>query len=253
MLKKIIPALFFLPFLMCAQQTQTVKDTVSNPDTSKYQFGYKQLIIPGVLIGYGIIGIGSDQIIDYNKGIREEVKEHIDEKITIDDFSQYAPMLSVYALNAAGIEGKHNLGDRTIIMATSYIIMATTVTTLKHTIHVRRPDGSSDNSFPSGHTATAFAGAEFLWQEYKDKNIWYGITGYVVATGTGAFRMYNNRHWLTDVAAGAGIGILSTKAAYWLFPTIKKHIFGGETGKATGMVMPYYDGRQMGMAAAIRF
>jgi hypothetical protein len=52
-----------------------------------------------VLIGYGVIGIGSDQLIDFNKGIREEVKEHIDEKLTIDDFSQYTPMLSVYALN----------------------------------------------------------------------------------------------------------------------------------------------------------
>jgi membrane-associated phospholipid phosphatase len=56
------------------------------------------------------------------------------------------------------------------------------------------------------------------WQEYKDVSIWYGISGYVVATGTGFFRMYNDRHWLTDVAAGAGIGILCTKTAYWLYP-----------------------------------
>jgi membrane-associated phospholipid phosphatase len=43
----------------------------------------------------------------------------------------------------------------------------------------------------------------------------------VVATGTGFFRMYNDRHWLTDVAAGAGIGILCTKTAYWLYPKCK--------------------------------
>lgn len=91
--------------------------------------------------------------------------------------------------------------DRSVILVTSYAIMATTVLGLKSISHVERPDGSSNNSFPSGHTATAFMGAEFLYQEYKDKSIWYGIAGYAVATGTGLFRIYNNRHWLTDVAA----------------------------------------------------
>ncbi|MCX6225677.1 MAG: phosphatase PAP2 family protein [Bacteroidia bacterium] len=51
------------------------------------------------------------------------------------------------------------------------------------------------------------------------------MAGYTVAAGTGFMRMYNNRHWLTDVAAGAGIGILSTKLAYWVFPKIKKLFF----------------------------
>lgn len=250
-MNRFILFLVALPLLASAQSKLSLNDTLS-ANTANYQFSYKQLILPGLLIGYGVIGIGSDQLIDFNNGIREEVKEHIDEKFTIDDFSQYSPMLSVYALNFAGVEGKHNLGDRTIIMATSYIIMAGTVTGLKHLVNEERPDGTSNNSFPSGHTATAFAGAEFLWQEYKHKSIWYGIAGYTVAAGTGAFRMYNNRHWLTDVAAGAGIGILSTKVAYWLFPTIKKHIFGGDTGKLTGMIMPYYNGQQLGAAMVIK-
>ncbi|MFP5437157.1 MAG: phosphatase PAP2 family protein [Bacteroidia bacterium] len=250
-MNRLIIILFLLPFMAIGQTPLSINDTLA-ANTANYQYSYKQLIVPGVIIGYGIIGIGSDQLIDYNKGIREEVQEHIDEKFTIDDFSQYTPMLSVYALNFSGVEGKHNLGDRTIIMATSYLIMSGTVTGLKHLIHERRPDGTSDNSFPSGHTATAFSGAEFLWQEYKHKSIWYGIAGYTIAAGTGAFRMYNNRHWLTDVTTGAGIGILSTKAAYWLFPVIKKHIFGGETGKLTGMIMPFYNGQQTGAAMVIR-
>jgi membrane-associated phospholipid phosphatase len=49
----------------------------------------------------------------------------------------------------------------------------------------------------------------------------------VVATGTGFFRMYNDRHWLTDVAAGAGIGILCTKTA-WLYPKMQNY-FSKET------------------------
>ena len=57
-----------------------------------------------------------------------------------------------------------------------------------------------------------------LYQEYKHSEPWVGITGYVVATGVGLLRIYNNRHWASDVVAGAGIGILSTKLSYLLFP-----------------------------------
>ena len=56
-----------------------------------------------------------------------------------------------------------------------------------------------------------------LWQEYKDYSPWIAYSGYAVAAGTGFLRMYNNRHWLSDVIAGAGFGMLSTKLAYWLY------------------------------------
>lgn len=246
--------LLFLVSITAVSAQNSVSDSIVVRDTvQNLKFNYKQLIIPGVLIGYGFIGLESDQLKSFNTQIRDEVKEDIDNKITIDDFSQYAPAASVYALNAIGIEGKNNLKDRSIILATSYLIMSTTVFSLKHITKVERPDGTSNNSFPSGHTANAFAGAEFLWQEYKDKSIWYGISGYIVATGTGLFRMYNNRHWLTDVAAGAGIGILSTKAAYWLFPYVKNTIFPSKENKVTSMIMPFYNGKQMGAGMVVQF
>lgn len=226
------------------------KDSVSHPN----KFHFKKLIIPSLLISYGVIGIESDQLKSFNTGIRDEVKEDIDQKITIDDFSQYAPLLSVYALNFAGVKGKNNFKDRTTIMATSYLIMSSTVLGLKSLTKIERPDGSSNNSFPSGHTATAFAGAELLWQEYKDQSVWYGIAGYAVATGTGIFRIYNNRHWLTDVAAGAGIGILSTKIAYWIHPFIKAKIFPNDEKKKTATVMaPFYNGKQIGIGFSKTF
>jgi hypothetical protein len=246
----------FLIFLgsitMYAQYT--VKDSVVILDTvHNLKFNYKQLIVPAVLIGYGFLGLESDQIKGYNSEIREEVKEDIDHKITIDDFSQYAPAASVYALNAIGIKGKNNLKDRSIILASSYLMMSATVFALKNITKVERPDGSANNSFPSGHTANAFAGAEFLYQEYKDQSVWYGISGYIVATGTGLFRMYNNRHWLTDVAAGAGIGILSTKVAYWIFPYVKDKIFPSKENKVSSMVMPFYNGKQFGCGLVTQF
>ncbi len=232
-----------LSFILNAQQV-TQKDTLVSDNL---KFNYKQLIIPSVLIGFGAIGLGSDYLRDLNLNIREEVTEDIDKKLTVDDFSQYAPALSVYALNLAGVQGKHNFRDRTILLGTSYLMMTGTVVGLKILTKEERPDGSNFQSFPSGHTATAFAGAEFLWQEYKDKSVWYGISGYVVAAGTGFFRIYNNKHWLTDVAAGAGIGILTTKVAYWIFPFVDNHIFKSKKNGITGMIAPFYNGKQMGI------
>jgi hypothetical protein len=249
---RVIFVLFFSNALLNAQNT--VNDSIVKADTiSNLKFNYKQLIIPTVLIGYGVIGLESDQLKSYNSNIREEVQEDIDHKITIDDFSQYAPAASVYALNAMGIKGKNNLKDRSIILASSYLMMSATVFALKSITKVERPDGTSNNSFPSGHTANAFAGAEFLYQEYKDQSIWYGISGYVVATGTGLFRMYNNRHWLTDVVAGAGIGILSTKAAYWLYPYVKNKIFPSKENKVSSMITPFYNGKQAGCGLVMQF
>lgn len=246
--------LIIVAALSTAYGQETEKDSVKTDTLShKHRFSFKQIIIPSALIGYGIVGIESDQLKLFNTQIKEEVREDIDSKLTIDDFSQYLPMAAVYGLNAVGVKGKHNLKDRTIIMGTSYLLMSATVLSLKRITKIERPDGSDFHSFPSGHTATAFAGAEFLWQEYKDVSVWYGISGYLVATGTGLFRIYNNKHWLTDVAAGAGIGILSTKVAYWINPWIQRKIFGKEEKNTASAVMPFYNGKQMGIGFVRNF
>jgi membrane-associated phospholipid phosphatase len=232
------------------KDTLVIKDTVHN-----LKFNYKQLIIPTVLISYGFIGLNSDQIKDFNADVQDEVTENIDRKFSIDDVMQYIPAASVYALNACGVKGKNNLKDRSIILASSYLMMSVAVLSLKSVTNVERPDGSSNNSFPSGHTATAFVGAEFLWQEYKDKSIWYGVSGYLVATATGVFRVVNNRHWVTDVAAGAGIGILSTKVAYWIYPYVNRKFFStkAKEKKVSSMVIPYYNGKQLGCGLVMQF
>ncbi|WP_417940818.1 phosphatase PAP2 family protein [Flavobacterium sp. RS13.1] len=243
-------------FIVSSLLTLSTFGQSNNPDSlslnKELKFKYKALIIPSVLIGYGVIGLESHTLKDINTDTKNEINEHIDKKFTIDDFSQYSAFLSVYALNAAGIKGKNNFKDRTIILASAYLIMGTTVNVIKMTGNEMRPDGTSNNSFPSGHTATAFMGAEFLNQEYRDVSVWYGITGYLVAAGTGFFRMYNDRHWFSDVAAGAGIGILSTKIAYWLHPVISKKIFKKKEN-LNGVILPVYNGREYGLAMAVSF
>lgn len=210
--------------------TQELTDTADTARSSRqtsgmYRFRPLQLAVPAALIGVGVIGLESDWLKYQNNEIRDELQENIDRRLTVDDFSQYAPAAAVYGLNLFGVKGRHNVADQTIILGTAYALMGLTVGSVKTLTKVERPDGSARNSFPSGHTATAFVGAEMLRHEYWDVSPWIGIAGYAVAAGTGFFRMYNNRHWLTDVIAGAGIGILSVETAYWLYPAVTRALF----------------------------
>jgi hypothetical protein len=252
-MRKISALIFLLVTYNAFSQSIIESDSIHRDTVKNIHFNYKQLIIPAVLIGYGFWGMESGQIKSFNSQIRDEFTEDIDRKITIDDFSRYVPAVSVYALNALGVQGKNNSRDRSVILATSTLLTVVTVFGLKTVTNVERPDKTSDNSFPSGHTAIAFAGAEFLYQEYKGKSIWYGVAGYAIAAGTGVFRLYNNRHWLTDVAAGAGIGILSTKAAYWMNPYITRKLFGEKETKSTSFLMPTYDGKNLAITFIKRF
>lgn len=247
-MRRIISSLLLLISFTVSSQGFNERDSTFTDTVKNIQFNYKQLIIPGILLGYGFWGIESGQIKSFNFQIRNEITENIDKKVTVDDFSRYVPAVSVYALNAFGVKGKNNIKDRSVILATSTIFTLGSVMALKSITNIERPDGTTKNSFPSGHAAIAFAGAEFLYQEYKDQSVWYGVAGYAIAAGTGLFRMYNNRHWLTDVAAGAGIGILSTKAAYWLNPYVTRKIFGEKERKSTSFLMPSYDGRKFRIA-----
>ncbi|MCM5662629.1 phosphatase PAP2 family protein [Galbibacter mesophilus] len=256
--KKMLWIAFFF-IAIKSGRCQTPQGLTSNHKRTEFstQFRFSSVILPASLIGYGFWANHNRMLKELDYEIKEEVDEHIDEKLTIDDFSQYLPAASVYALNFAGIKGKNNLKDRTMILATAYLIMGGSVLGLKSLTKIERPDGSSNTSFPSGHTATAFMGAEFLYQEYKHKSIWYGVAGYAVAAGTGFFRMYNDRHWLSDVIAGAGIGILSTKIAYWLQPTLQSVFFPDRENDSefsvTTSIAPFYDGNAIGVGAIIRF
>lgn len=252
---KIKILLSLLVLFVIKSNGQSLLDTIqkSKVNDQNLKFHYKQIILPAAFLSYGIMGLESGQIKGFNKSIREEVMEDIDDKISIDDFSQYLPIASIYGVNAFGVKSKNSTKDKTIILATSYLLMGLTVNTFKTTTSVERPDGSGFNSFPSGHTATAFMGAELMMQEFKDESIWYGISGYVVATGTGIFRMYNNKHWLTDVVAGAGIGILSAKAGYWFYPYVSKLFYANKNKNTKTVFIPSYNGKQVGFGLVSKF
>ncbi|MCF6170776.1 MAG: phosphatase PAP2 family protein [Bacteroidales bacterium] len=121
---------------------------------------------------------------------------------------------------------------RQIALGGAQVFVMTAVSTqiIKHLGHRHRPyndepanprlwegpfKGWEYTSFPSGHTSTAFALASFFSSVYKDK-IWVGILSYGIATGVGLSRVYDNKHWASDVLAGAALGYAIGKTVFFL-------------------------------------
>ncbi|MBA5629997.1 phosphatase PAP2 family protein [Moheibacter lacus] len=241
------PVLLLMTFLYALSlKAQTGGNDTLSIDDKAYKFSAKKLIVPSVLISYGVLSLMSDDLKSLNQSTRYETREHIIAGATIDNYMQYAPAAAVYGLNLAGVKGKHNFKDRTIIYATSQLVSAALVLPTKHLVKEERPDGSNRFSFPSGHTATAFYSAHFMFREYKDTNLWLSLSGYPVAAATGIYRIFNDKHWVGDVVAGAGIGILSTEMAYWLFPMTSKWL-SPKNEKQSFVILPTYQSKQIGL------
>ena len=174
----------------------------------------------------------------------------------IDNYTQFAPAVLALGLNVAGVEGRSNLGRFAVSSALAYGIMAGIVNPIKYGAKEMRPDGSTRNSFPSGHTATAFVSATILQKEYGlTRSTWYSIAGYGVATATGVMRVLNNRHWVSDVLSGAGIGIFSTELAYGISDIIfKGHGLkrGFLSDKSNAVENPSFFSISMGMGLGTR-
>ena len=152
-----------------------------------------------------------------NKDGKKNTQLLTDFKTGIDDYTQFFGPVMTVGLKLGGYEGRSDWGRLLASAGMSYAIMAGFVNGIKYTAKEMRPDGSSANSWPSGHTATSFVGATILHKEYGlTRSPWFSIAGYGVATATGIMRVLNNRHWISDVMSGAGIGIMSTELGYAL-------------------------------------
>ena len=222
------------------------QDSIIKINPEENQSDYKRFIIPTAFISYGIASLAIKDLQQLNFSTRDEINEHKPDHIRLDNYTQVAPAILVYGLNAAGIQGKHNIRDRSIIYGTSMLITSAITVPLKHIVKEERPDQSNKLSFPSGHTAIAFASAQFMFREYKDTNFLLGISGYSFAIFTGIYRTLNDKHWVGDVVAGAGFGILSTELAYWLYPKIN-HLLSGKNKNTSTMIMPFYQNKSFGI------
>lgn len=169
-----------------------------------------------------------------------------------DDSIQFLPLAMELGLGFFASH-QHNFTDRLLLTATGYAVMGATVQTMKCFTAERRPDSDGTNSFPSGHTATAFMGAELVRLEY---GAGWAVAAYGIATLTATMRVVHDRHWFEDVVAGAGIGILSAHIARRLLPVWKDLLNLEGTPvqmSALPCCLPTQKGAVPGIALAVRF
>ncbi|MBQ8712926.1 MAG: phosphatase PAP2 family protein [Prevotella sp.] len=169
----------------------------------------------------------------------------------VDDGLQYVPLAAAVGLDFCGVEARHPLRERIALTATTYTALTVVAGGLKLTIPETRPDGSDRRSFPSGHAARAFAGAELVRTEYG----WpWGLAAYAVATGVGVLRVTGDHHYLHDVAAGAAIGFASARLACWLLP-VERRLLGWDQKDVSVGALPTYEpgSHTVGVALTLRF
>jgi len=233
------------PFLGRAQET----DSIPHNKTGNI-IG---IALPAAFITYGAISLGNNGIRHLDYSVWNNLVEHNALwHVKWDDYLQFSPAIAAFGMKLGGVQSKHNLLNMAILYVLSNGVNGVVVEAGKYVVGRERPDQSDHLSFPSGHTSTAFVAAEFLHQEYKDQSVWISVGGYSMATLIGVARIYNNKHWVSDVVTGAGVGILSTKAVYWVYPYLQK-VFGRKDNKTSAILLPNYDQGSWGVSLSYGF
>lgn len=224
-------------------------DSISEECDDGTRFKPTQLIVPGALIAVGAFGISNGWFCHLKRDVRDEFQTMSHgHRIVADKYLQYVPAAAYLAMGSVGVRAKHDFKERALVTATSVAAYGILAGGMKLCINETRPDGLENNSFPSGHTTLAFMGAELIRSEYP---LGVGIGAYVVACGVGFMRLYNDRHWLNDVIAGAGTGILCARIGYWMLPVWRRVFNLDRPGCKTVMAMaPFYDARHSAAGAS---
>ena len=171
-------------------------------------------LVPAALIGYGVSTINGNGFYSSYQA-QHDVRDLFGSyRNRVDDYLQFAPYALLGGVLALGVESRNDRVNLLLVVAKSEAIMLSSVYAVKATTGILRPDASDNLSFPSGHVAQAFLAASIVHTELRAKSPWYGVGAYTLATSVAAFRMINNKHWQSDVVAGAGFGILSAHLAY---------------------------------------
>lgn len=266
--------LFIFAMFVCVNPVVMAQtDTVDffEPDTSKLPAPGDErfktrlpraLIVPGLMIGYGLTTIKDNGLYSSYEARRDVQKYLGGLNSGIDDYLIFAPYAEFAALTLAKVKCRNDLTNVSLLILKSQVVMAAIVFPMKALTHQERPysyqlglDGvpleereknkNAFHSLPSGHTAQAFCAASIVHKEFRYKSQWYGVGAYAVAGSVALFRMINDRHWQSDVIVGAGIGILSTHIVY------ATHRF--KWGKPSVCFTPVFGKREQGFRIAYAF
>lgn len=140
-----------------------------------------------------------------------------------DEVLRFVPAIALVGMKALGVESRSSWGRLLVSSGISTALMGISVKGTKELTGRERPDGSDNQSFPSGHTAAAFMTATLFAKEYGHLSPWYSVGAYGVAASTAVLRRINDRHWMSDIMVGAGIGILSVELGYLIADLFYQH------------------------------
>ncbi len=165
------------------------------------------LVRPRRVRGFALVGIvgllvpcGAGEVCAQETAVQEPVNQTLQ---STGDVGQYVPTVVGLALIAARHDHRGLVQDALATAATLAVVH-----TLKPTINRMRPNGGS-RSFPSGHTAMAFAGAGFLQRRYG----WtWGLPAYALGAFVGYTRVETHEHYTSDCIAGGAIGVAANLA-----------------------------------------
>jgi hypothetical protein len=223
--------IFFLVLLACniisahAQNQSLAVDSIHRHVKWYVSPEFKSILAPAALVGYGIATIGHHELIVSSSEVQHWRQRNFPHFTTdVDNYMPSASLVLMFGLDAAGVKSRNSWVNQAIMFGLANALNGSVTKQIKHSTHMLRPDGADKLSFPSAHTSSAFVAAEMLHQEFKDQSPWISIAGYTLASSVGALRIMNNRHWLSDVVAGAGIGMLSVRITYLVYPVIYRAI-----------------------------
>lgn len=157
------------------------------------------------------------------------------------------PALGMYFWYGNNIEDQHKK-DTALLGIESFLFSGALTSALKMTVHRQRPNESTSSSswgefgfsaqhqsFPSGHTTSAFAVATVIAEEYHYRP-WVPVFSYGLAAMTGWSRLNDNYHWASDVAFGGATGYFTAKTILRL-----------HNGEHRSRFTPYATGSQAGL------
>jgi hypothetical protein len=243
--------ILFLIVLLLHLNVNGQTDTLSVKKSKLQKSFLKQSIAPLSLIATGLI-------INYANGTIG--KENIQKKIqndfpdfhtSADNYLLFAPTVMMYAADLLKIDSKNDAFTQTKYLVIAGLTNSLISVGIKSITNEQRPDGSDNDSFPSGHTSNAFVMATVLHHEFIDTNPWLAYSGYIFATTTGVLRVLNNKHWVSDVLVGAGIGIMVTDLVYRFEPLKNWNPFKNKKNKV--ILSPTYTDNKFGFYANIQF
>ncbi len=212
-------------------------EEASSPVTTDARY----VLIGGTALTLTLLAF-EDQIIDPFQKKQARNKTLGDSSRWGDWMGQLVPnALYIGYMGIAGYNGNKEGYRRAMGMfkATAYSTSVTTI--LKYTAREPRPiDHHWKNSFPSGHSTSAFAFSGYLMAEHE---YWVGVPALLLSTFIGYSRINDNMHWLHDVTAGATIGWVYG----WGISKLQKKQQAKE-GETSTYIMPILDSQTAGLS-----